>query len=296
MSLPNLIIPGAGKSGTTTLHDALAQHPRVFMSSKKEPHYFSHPPSAERWTRYVALFEGSESHPVRGESSTSYLSIPEAPVRIAEVLGSPRILVILRNPVDRFASHYFWLRSKGLEPRSLRGAYVADKDETPDIRNTVLGSGNLCYYHANSSYGSNLRRFYKIFEPGRIKVVTFESLVADFAGVLKVCFEFLEVSEYDVRPIRSNPTRTVTPVRARISYLKRVLGRTAPRAWRLVDGRVPLARRIVAAADARSAGSEARRLDGRDREWVAGHLEAEVQLAREVTGMRFEEWAPDFPP
>lgn len=74
MMLPNLIVPGAAKSGTTSLHESLQEHPDIFMCRRKEPHFFSREASLDDQRRYEMLFE-------RGESSTSYMVIPDAPSR-----------------------------------------------------------------------------------------------------------------------------------------------------------------------------------------------------------------------
>ena len=147
MSLPNLIIPGAAKSGTSTLHAALAEHPQVFMSQKKEPHFFARSPSESGLASYLSLFEGTGEYPVRGESSTSYMVVPEAPRQIRKVLKDPKIIFIVRNPVAWAFSHYRWLCSLGLEYRPFRKAFNADRDEVPSIWNSVLNSGNFRYYH-----------------------------------------------------------------------------------------------------------------------------------------------------
>jgi hypothetical protein len=75
MTLPNLIIPGAAKSGTTSLHKMLGQHPDIFMSRSKEPHYFSRKQTPHGLAKYESLFDQSGDCPVRGESSTSYMVI-----------------------------------------------------------------------------------------------------------------------------------------------------------------------------------------------------------------------------
>ena len=295
MTLPNLIIPGAAKSGTTTLHEALAQHSLVFMSAKKEPHVFSYPRSGERMARYEALFEGAEGVPVRGESSTSYMVISEAPVRISAALRDVRLIFILRNPVERIASHYAWLYGKGLEPRPLRRAVLADMNETPDIRNTVLGSGNFYYYFAHSSYGTNLGRFYKVFPRDQILIVTFESLVVDFCSLVAECFAFLGLPEHGVVPIRSNQSRPATRLRASIAYFKRRARKLAPWAWSHVDGKLPVMRGLVAAAERRWGGDPVQGLSEGDRAWLAEQFRDEVDLLRQVTGKRFGEWEADFP-
>lgn len=108
--LPDFIIMGAAKAGTTTLHRYLLRHPGVLMSDPKEPEFFSRDEVYSRgvgW--YRSLFEGASPTQLCGEASTTYTRWPhtaDAAPRIAETLPEVRLIYILRNPVDRAYSHY----------------------------------------------------------------------------------------------------------------------------------------------------------------------------------------------
>src|SRR5262249_54680506 len=116
LSWPNFLIVGAANSGTTSLYTYLNQHPEVFLPALKEPHYFSqiHPAYEQRYLRtyvrdertYLGLFRKSTGYRAVGEASTSYLSEPEAPSRIYSVAPKTKIIIILRDPVERAHSHY----------------------------------------------------------------------------------------------------------------------------------------------------------------------------------------------
>jgi hypothetical protein len=296
VTLPNLIIPGAAKSGTTTLHEALDQHPDIFMSGKKEPHFFSRPPSDARLARYEELFDQSAGHAVRGESSTSYLVIPEAARRIKTRLEDPRLIVVLRNPVDRVRSHFEWLRSLGLEHRPLREAFLADRDQTPDIENGVLETGNYRYYYAHSAYGSNLSRFLEFFTREMFHVITFERLSTDFAVTVGGCFRFLGVSRIAVQqPIHENPTAAVSGTRARMRFALRLALKRFPRfRFLLAPYRLTIGK-LVDRMDTAGIDETRDSLSPEDREWLADHLTDEVQLLRRATGYAFAEWSQDFP-
>src|SRR4051812_7635701 len=134
MALPDFLVVGAPKAGTTALHVALSQHPQIFMSSPKEPKYFltddgvqpvqrggpgdAQTISRQVWRRadYEALFDASPSHALKGESSTLYLHDRAAHRRIAATLPDARLVAVLRDPVDRAHSNWTHLRSAGLEP------------------------------------------------------------------------------------------------------------------------------------------------------------------------------------
>ena len=116
MALPNLLIVGAAKSGTTSLHNYLNQHPDVFMCSPKEPHFLINKEIGEQRISkgvlnledYKSLFEGKSGKRYRGESSVMYLSFPEITIKnIKKYLSEDvKIIIMLRNPVERAYSGY----------------------------------------------------------------------------------------------------------------------------------------------------------------------------------------------
>src|SRR5688572_23024265 len=134
-SRPDALIIGAPKAGTSALHAALAQHPQIYASPVKEPKYFmcwDAPPPAYRgpgdrhsnqewiWRReaYEALFRGAPDDAVRLESTPFYLYAPNARRRIAEELPAAKLIVIVRDPIDRAYSNWMHLWVDGLEPIS----------------------------------------------------------------------------------------------------------------------------------------------------------------------------------
>ena len=107
MNKPNLIIVGAAKSGTTSLHHYLDQHDEVFMSKHKEPHFLINneagvneiPNGINNYKDYIRLFENTKSYKYRGESSVMYLQFPELTIKnIAQYLDDNiKIIIMLRN-------------------------------------------------------------------------------------------------------------------------------------------------------------------------------------------------------
>lgn len=108
--LPDFIVIGAMKCATSTLHEQLALHPGVFMSTPKEPNYFSDDEVYARGIEwYHSLFESAPEDAICGESSTHYTKLPTHPrtiERLAAVLPAPRLIYVMRHPVDRLVSHY----------------------------------------------------------------------------------------------------------------------------------------------------------------------------------------------
>ena len=121
---PNFYIVGAVKSGTTSLYAYLRQHPQVFLPTMKEPHFFTQPrPSPEQihLIQYVAdiesyqhLYRGADRYPRIGDASPSYLWCEEAPERIHAVQPEARIIVILRDPVQRAYAQYLMDFNEGV--------------------------------------------------------------------------------------------------------------------------------------------------------------------------------------
>lgn len=119
--LPNFLIIGAPRSGTTHLYHGLRQHPEVFMSDFKEPMFFAYegnpqPSVIHDRESYEALFQGADVQQARGEASTLYLYSPVAPENIQRTIPDARLIAILRNPVDRAFSQYTFQRFLKTEP------------------------------------------------------------------------------------------------------------------------------------------------------------------------------------
>jgi len=107
---PDFIIIGAMKSATSTLHEQLARQPGIFMSTPKEPNFFSDEPEFERGLGYYfSLFAPAPQGALCGESSTHYTKIPRHPKvveRIADAVPDAKFIYVMRHPIDRLVSHY----------------------------------------------------------------------------------------------------------------------------------------------------------------------------------------------
>jgi hypothetical protein len=192
-ALPNLVIVGAMKCGTTSLHDHLDAHPDVGMSQPKELNFFLGPDvvdvadDEETWTLgnwhrgtgwYAAHFD--PDCPVRGESSPGYTSPshPEAAARMAAVVPGARLVYAVRDPVRRALSQYGHHRRQGTESRPLAEALLDPASQ----------------YLARGRYLERLGPFLATgaFD-GRITVVAQEELEADLCGTVRRVFAALDV-------------------------------------------------------------------------------------------------------
>jgi len=188
MTLPNFLILGAAKAATTSLYHYLAQHSDVYMSPLKEPRFFSSegPEVAEPVIRtrqaYERLFDAVTSERAIGEASPQYLNDPAAPGRISADLPNARLIVSLRDPVDRAYSSYLGRLCGGTERR--------DVDQ-------ALRRGT--YYVNTSMYHASLSRYFERFDRRRIKVILFDDVVVDASGVIQDLCAFLEIeTDFDV--------------------------------------------------------------------------------------------------
>ncbi len=218
-TFPNFLIIGAAKSGTYTLFHQFARHPEVFMCAIKEPHYFSYgaggcgTDSGQRGPvnsfirsreEYLELFAEQQDARLAGESSVSYLYMPGTAERIFDFNPQMKIIVSLRNPVDRAYSSFNYAKSYGLEP--LKTLAEGMEAESQRIRENC---SLLLRYRDLGLYAQQLTRYYNVFPRDQIKVILFEDLVQDPAEVVRQLFEFTGVAtDFSPDPdLRANVSR-----------------------------------------------------------------------------------------
>ncbi|MFC1620499.1 sulfotransferase [Candidatus Neomarinimicrobiota bacterium] len=203
--LPNFIIVGAAKSGTTSLHHYLAQHPDIYMSEFKEPDYFALMPHKadfngpggvpnnegmiDDWEAYTGLFADVRDEKAIGESSTTYLFVPQAAVNIKETIPDCRIIIILRHPVDRLISHYNDNFQCLFEELPLESAIAAEPERA--AQNWRWGY----QYTGYSRYTAQVKRYLDLFGSEQVRVYFFEQLRTDPHAPLADIFRFLEVED-----------------------------------------------------------------------------------------------------
>jgi hypothetical protein len=204
MTLPTFIVVGAGRSGTTSLHSILGQHPDVFMCPVKSPNFFvSHLPlpawespeprrMAAHWTAdrraYEGLFTGADDAGAVGEVSPVYLQARDAPRAIAETCPGARIVAVLRDPAERAYAHFLGRRRDGLEPRSDFEAIVDEELSHALPDEVTFGS-----YVGCGRYHHFLQGYVERFPADRIRVYLYEDLVSDPAALIADLFAFVGV-------------------------------------------------------------------------------------------------------
>jgi Sulfotransferase domain len=213
--LPDVVILGAQRAGTTSLFNWLAAHPSVAPSTTKEVHYFDlNYAKGERWYR---------SHfplrPVRRMSieATPYLLFhPLAPGRAAvDLPGSTRFVVLLRDPVQRAISHYWHSCRLQVEHESLEVALCLEHERLAGQEEIVLAGGESPAYQnfsymARGHYAEQLRRWFDVMERGRFLVMASEELFVGGKGPARV-LEWLGLSGRDAPFPASNDAPRARP-------------------------------------------------------------------------------------
>jgi hypothetical protein len=214
VTMPNFFIIGAQKAGTTSLYHYLDQHPQIYMSPIKEPHFFEGMQSEYRRPGrktkpvtelgdYLALFEGVSDEKAIGEASTSYLFSMRAPTLIRRSVPDAKIIAVLRNPADRAYSNFLHLVRTGREPlASFAEALQAEEGRTQDKW------GPMWYYKQKGFYHDQVKRYFDTFGRDQVRIYLYDDLRGEPFGMLRDIFRFLEVDETFVpdASIEHNPS------------------------------------------------------------------------------------------
>ena len=195
---PHFLGLGAQKGGTTTLQRLLEQHPQVWLSPAKELHFFSlHYARGLQW--YAAQFAPAAPHQCCGDITPYYLFHPEVPQRIASHCPEAKLIVLLRDPVERSLSQYFHARRLGLEPLELEPALQAEARRLEGAE-VVLAVADGCHrshqehsYLARSRYEQQLARYEALFCPGQRLLLRSEDLFAEPGRIWQQVLTFLEL-------------------------------------------------------------------------------------------------------
>jgi len=203
MALPNLLIVGAAKSGTTSLHNYLNQHPEVFMCNPKEPHFLINkeigveriPVGISNFQEYENLFEEGKHKKFRGESSVMYLMYPEIVIpKIKDLLGyDAKIIIMLRNPIERAYSGYQHVKRYNVKEEldfenalaTSEERYFTREDMTPASRYKELG----LYFKQVKSFLQEMKN---------VHIIIYDDYQQDFQEEMNKVFAFLEISQVKI--------------------------------------------------------------------------------------------------
>ncbi len=238
------MIIGAGKSGTTALYEYLSEHPDVFMSPVKETNFFAledtemvdpkddpeqmyhYPWSITDWGDYNKLFDDVTTESAIGEVSPMYLYSDRAALSIKERLPSMKLIVILRNPVDRLYSRFMHLARENRKP--------SDKFEDALNRGSIWWKRNDLV--KEGFYFKHLKTYYQLFDKDQIQVILYDDFKTDPLKVVQNIYDFIGVNnwyepdfntEYNVSGIIKNPA--LDRLIGQKSVIKELAGKMSPK-------------------------------------------------------------------
>lgn len=271
--LPNLIVVGAMKCGTTSLHRYLNTNPEIYMSSKKEIDYFS-----RNYNRGLTWYQSHFPDPrqVRGESSTSYTKYPtftKVPTRMHALIPEAKLIYIVRDPIERAISHYLHDRIRGREQRSIEEALTAR-------------SKNI--YVTYSCYRLQLTQYLNCYPLESIFILETQNLRDQRLTTLRAVADFLGIKGvFNEKALNQLHNQT-----------SEIKTKTQVGAWLLRTGIPDRAYRIIPAPLWRlgkkwtQSQQAVRRpvLSHQLRRTLRGYLQNDIDAFRQVTGKSFDGW------
>ncbi|HET7093675.1 MAG TPA: sulfotransferase domain-containing protein, partial [Thermomicrobiales bacterium] len=244
---PDFIIIGAQRGGTTGFHQALTQHPYVVPAAQKELHFFDvlfDRGPGWYWRQFPA---DRPPGTITGEATPYYLFHPHAARRAAAIAPDARLIVLLRDPVERAWSHYHLSQSQGLEPFSFAEAIEREPQRLAGERERLLADEryySFAHQHhaylARGRYAAQLEGWFRHFRRERFLILASEAFYADPAGSIRQAAAFLDLPPFDLpawRPLNESGKPAMDPVMRRAlaarfaddnERLTRLLGWTPP--------------------------------------------------------------------
>ena len=223
--LPEFLIIGAARAGTTALHSYLRQNPGIFMPAAKEPNFFSFEGEMLRYTgpgadyvnnsitdidKYRTLFADAPPDSICGEASPLYLFSEKAPGRIRHHIPKARMVVILRNPIDQAMSHYHYAVKQRVEPlEDFTDALEAEQERLAAGWQPMFG------YSQYPRYAEQLSRYFSLFDRDQFLIRTYEDFQADPLGLIADITEFIG-ADTSFQPALSSQTNVGGVPRSRL--------------------------------------------------------------------------------
>jgi len=273
--LPTFYVIGAMKSGTTSLHRAVAEHPSVFMSTPKELHYFV---EDRNWSRgvewYAEQFAGANGATAVGEASVTYTQMPfrtGVPERMSALTPDARIVYLVRHPIERMLSHYRFNLGVGRETRPMMAAFERRSN-----------------YRAFSQYATQLRCYLDHFPREQLLVLAAERFFSDPESTVRRIWAHIGVESagVDVLPARINATADMSAPVGAVRTLRNLKGAEA--ALKLLPKSTR--KRMKRAVPRKSLGQQRVELLAADRARLEDEFRAEVAgIAPYVEGP-FDNW------
>jgi len=197
---PNFFIVGAPKAGTTSLYEYLRKIPEIYMSPIKEPRYFNSDKfrsygkgkiaGISDKSKYLQLFKGVTNEKAVGEASPGYLRDPDSPKLIHDVVPDAKIIVIVRDPIERAFSDYLMMKSEGIATIPFHEIISKQINEGDDMQ-------RFSHFLKNGMYSTSIKKFQSIFGLNQVKVLIFEEFIKE---PLKTVYEVLDFLRVKIVP------------------------------------------------------------------------------------------------
>ncbi|GAB4148985.1 MAG: hypothetical protein Fur0021_09550 [Candidatus Promineifilaceae bacterium] len=208
---PDFVIIGGQRCGTTSLYDYLTQHREIVPAARKEIHYFdNHYDRGAAWYRaffYRAAVRRVFGPCLTGEATPYYLFHPHAAARLAANVPAARLIVMLRNPIDRAYSHYLHEVRLGQEtlPFAAAAAREAERVQTTVDALQPPGAHDLAHQHftylSRGLYAAQLRTWQRYFAREQMLIIISESFFTQPGQALAKCLAFLGVQDTNWQPL-----------------------------------------------------------------------------------------------
>jgi hypothetical protein len=272
-ALPNLIVIGAQKCGTSVLHYYLSLHPEVSMSKPKELNFFIEERAWPRGVDWYRAHFDPDAH-VRGEASPNYTAFPQhqgVPERMHSVIPEAKLIYLVRDPLERIAAH--WVHN------------FAKRREKGTLAETLLHPNTS--YVTRSMYAMQLERYLAVYPKQQVMVLQQSELRNERIETLRRVFEFVGVDaafnhpRFEQERHKTSGKTRATRLAVRLERMGRSRrGRMLPsNFWLVLDDRLPL-RRQIKRPDVRAALPPD----------ALAELRADAERLRELTGRDFSNW------
>jgi len=202
-ALPNFLIIGTQKGGTSSLYKNLWKHPQVEPSFHKEPHFYDFNYSKDLdWYRAFFPIKKKLGDRITGEATPYYLYHPDVPKRVYETQPNVKLIILLRNPVNRAFSHYNKDSLRGKDPLPFKEAVKAEdsrlieeRENNPNDHYTRLYHWKFSYL-SRGKYAEQLKRWFEYFPRKQILIIQSEKYYSDSVSVFQEVEDFLGISHW----------------------------------------------------------------------------------------------------
>jgi len=197
---PSFFLVGAPKSGTTTIYQALSQHPEIYLPKHKELHYFAsdlYPTEYITEQQYNALFNNAKSEKILGEASVWYLYSDVAAKSIKNYCPNAKILIMLRKPVEMLSSLHAQYVFDNVEQYTDFETALDMEDERKRgalIKSSVYNKASLLYSNI-VRYHDYVKVYYDTFGKKNVKIILFDEFSKNTISVVQSTYEFLNVNK-----------------------------------------------------------------------------------------------------